>query len=216
MRGGSARRARGGGLLGTLLACLRCLPLARADPCEGPDGSEGAAFLARCAGEQVQEASAPCLAAAESLFPEAAGPGGPRCAACPEACALALAMGATNQEAPADTPACAVLLAPFPRASDYLAQVAQPVAITAQEVRDLMDVRRMQCAALRAAELEELQLPPREPERRAPRIAVLLAANAEALARYQPFVNLWRCYALRHGLGFILDTDDSEAEAHTI
>merc|ERR1712091_382500 len=30
---------------------------------------------------------------------------------------------------------------------------------------------------------------------------------------YQPFINLWRCYALRHGLAFILETDDQEVSA---
>ncbi|CAE7511957.1 unnamed protein product [Symbiodinium microadriaticum] len=27
---------------------------------------------------------------------------------------------------------------------------------------------------------------------------------------YQPFLNLWRCYSLRHGFAFVLETDDTE------
>lgn len=42
-------------------------------------------------------------------------------------------------------------------------------------------------------------------------VAVLLAATSSMLQRYQPFINLWRCYALSHGLGFILETDQGAA-----
>lgn len=42
------------------------------------------------------------------------------------------------------------------------------------------------------------------------RVAILLAATPSMLHVYQPFINLWRCYALRHGLDFILETDDTE------
>ena len=30
------------------------------------------------------------------------------------------------------------------------------------------------------------------------RIGLLLASNPEMLRTYQPFLNIWRCYALRH------------------
>ncbi|CAE8643612.1 unnamed protein product, partial [Polarella glacialis] len=40
--------------------------------------------------------------------------------------------------------------------------------------------------------------------------ALLVAATPNKLRTYQPFLNLWRCYALRHGMAFILETDDTE------
>merc|ERR1712050_203978 len=30
------------------------------------------------------------------------------------------------------------------------------------------------------------------------------------LSVYQPFINMWRCYAQRHDLAFILETDDTD------
>ena len=38
--------------------------------------------------------------------------------------------------------------------------------------------------------------------------AVLIAATPAMLKKYQPFINLWRCYALRHGHAFLLETDE--------
>merc|ERR1719387_722637 len=46
------------------------------------------------------------------------------------------------------------------------------------------------------------------------RIAMVLAGNPEILRTYQPFLNLWRCYALRHRMEFIVETDDLDLRAH--
>ena len=37
---------------------------------------------------------------------------------------------------------------------------------------------------------------------------MLIAATPAMLKKYQPFINLWRCYALRHGHAFLLETDE--------
>ncbi|CAE8596633.1 unnamed protein product [Polarella glacialis] len=44
-------------------------------------------------------------------------------------------------------------------------------------------------------------------------VAVLIAATPSMLKVYQPFINLWRCYAVRHNLAFILETDDTDVSA---
>eukprot|EP00434_Breviolum_minutum_P002167 symbB.v1.2.001907.t2/scaffold102.1/size330044/4 len=40
-----------------------------------------------------------------------------------------------------------------------------------------------------------------------------MAATSSMLQLYQPFINLWRCYALSHGMAFILETDPGKAPA---
>jgi len=78
----------------------------------------------------------------------------------------------------------------------------------------LVNARRGQCAAERRRELEGIALPIIEAAEPAgatsSQVAVLVAATPNMIPTYQPFINLWRCYSLRHGLAFILETDDTE------
>ena len=89
--------------------------------------------------------------------------------------------------------------------------------------RDVVSQKRMRCASLRQQQLLQLkeQLPPpMSPVEkysrlgRPPRIGILLAGNEEMLERYQPYINLWRCYALRHGFEFIIDTNVRHLQDH--
>lgn len=170
-------------------------------------------FVEQCA----WEAMAPprfCVHAAAVMFGLATeDPEG--CAGCREACALGLMISSTHSVA-GDTAHCSALLAPFILAKVQLRHVTGKTTLNHTDLRDAMDVRRLECAAVRRQELSRLSLPAAErPQRRLggapPRIGLLLAVNHEMLPTYQPFINLWRCYALRHGFRFILETDDLAA-----
>ncbi|CAK0864395.1 unnamed protein product [Prorocentrum cordatum] len=93
------------------------------------------------------------------------------------------------------------------------------------DLRGFIDARRSHCGIARQRELSSVVLPPSGSNTRHPldvahpalvgagatrQVAILLAATPSMLRVYQPFINLWRCYALRHGLQFILETDDTE------
>lgn len=48
------------------------------------------------------------------------------------------------------------------------------------------------------------------------RVAIVIAVGEanKILTKYQPTINLWRCYAFRHNADLLLDTDDSEIQGH--
>lgn len=90
-------------------------------------------------------------------------------------------------------------------------------------VNDYYDQRKKNCGAQRVKEMnmrfggfklaKQLERHQRKQKNRS---AIIMAvSNAqEILKTYQPFINLWRCYSLRHGYEFLLDTDDYEIIAH--
>lgn len=174
---------------------------------------------------------ATCIEMSEHLMEEAF-KDGPLCKSCPAACMLALLLQAVSLEAK-DTAQCSQTLLLLIRAYGFLGGLEPtwlPTNVDAILV-DLVDRRRAQCAALRHSELQRISLPGggdssgsasfeslRKPVAvepavgrlgrvAFPHIAVLIAAAPSMLRVYQPFINLWRCYAVRHGLGFVLDTD---------
>lgn len=159
------------------------------------------------------------------------------CDRCPEGCAMVLLIAASAAE-PTDVQVCSQSLLLYVRAYQQFADFEPHWLVDLRDnMHALVNARRGQCAAARRRELADAaaSLPPAEaeadsagdsgeaesasppcrpaapPPRRgaaAPEVAVLMAATPSMLKVYQPFINLWRCYALRHGLGFILETDD--------
>ena len=89
--------------------------------------------------------------------------------------------------------------------------------------RDVVSQKRQRCSSLRQQELlkyvHELPPPMSPAEKysrlgRQPRVGILLAGNFAMIERYQPYINLWRCYALRHGFEFIIDTNTKHLDDH--
>eukprot|EP00929_Paragymnodinium_shiwhaense_P052982 TRINITY_DN26530_c0_g1_i1.p1 TRINITY_DN26530_c0_g1~~TRINITY_DN26530_c0_g1_i1.p1 ORF type:complete len:439 (-),score=86.85 TRINITY_DN26530_c0_g1_i1:341-1657(-) len=164
--------------------------------------------------------------------------GAEACQACAEACGLVMFMAtplgggdaAIVQHDGTDT--CSHMLLMLVRSYQYLDSGIELEWLGGLlgSLPSLMEVGRMQCAAARRVELESMKLPPRgwaadaadaaaatssflsaSPWR--DQVAVLVAATPNKMHEYQPFLNLWRCYALRHGFAFILETDDTEVSA---
>eukprot|EP00439_Symbiodinium_sp_Y106_P082523 s600_g21.t4 len=162
---------------------------------------------------------------------------GSDCDFCPEACAVALLLQGLATEL-GDTARCTQTLLLLIRAHAFVTD--EPAwAIGANDIGSLAEIvfmRREHCAAIRREELARLALPPttaswaRGPESGGSvfhdQVAILVAATPnqhealncqlqltypiQQIHTYQPFLNLWRCYALRHGFAFILETDDTE------
>eukprot|EP00933_Yihiella_yeosuensis_P020572 TRINITY_DN16464_c1_g1_i1.p1 TRINITY_DN16464_c1_g1~~TRINITY_DN16464_c1_g1_i1.p1 ORF type:complete len:483 (+),score=77.11 TRINITY_DN16464_c1_g1_i1:157-1605(+) len=187
----------------------------------GPDSSlSGHTLLYEC-GAQIPEASETCLTAscllADAVMKDV---DGLSCDTCPEACALAMVICSANVQ-PKEAQHCTHHLHPFLKAKELLESVSQARSILAdpKALRDALDVQKIRCSDLQLEELRSLRWPAALPAqqasllRRAPQeetrlnVAILLASDAKALRRFQPFINLWRCYALRHNYHFILDTD---------
>lgn len=149
-----------------------------------------------------------------------------RCQQCPEGCVVVLLLQALAFPAEfEEVTSCSFSLLFYFRAYQ-LFQDFDPHWTRAllENLPALVNARRGQCAAARRRELQEVRLPPQEgpmglaepvelrwTSTRPTEVAVLLAATSSMLQRYQPFINLWRCYALSHGLGFILETDQGAA-----
>ncbi|CAE6950305.1 unnamed protein product [Symbiodinium sp. CCMP2456] len=166
-----------------------------------------------------EDSLAACVAMSENFVGTALE--GTDCDFCPKACAAALLLQGLATE-PGDTAGCTQTLLLLIRAHAFVTD--EPAwAIGADDAGSLAEivfVRREHCAAIRRQELKQLVLPPATASW--PRgtesgrfvandqVAILVAATPNQIHAYQPFLNLWRCYSLRHGFAFILETDDTE------
>lgn len=181
-----------------------------------------------------------CTVVSERLLPEAFS-NGPICAACREACALVMVLQATALGFE-NTEMCSQTLLPLIRAFMFLEELEQMHWMTDlyQILPEVVTSRRAACAVARQQEIASTPLPPGldtfsaafstgvplrassvqnaqqgagpTSQSSKKQVAVLLAATPSMLSTYQPFINLWRCYAIRHGLAFILETDDTEVQ----
>ncbi|CAK8992136.1 unnamed protein product [Durusdinium trenchii] len=140
------------------------------------------------------------------------------CEQCPEACAMVLALQGLTAELDG-TARCTQTLLLLVRAFNYVSDESTWASVDG--FGELIHVRREQCGKVRREEVKKLQLPwpsysnyrgegPGSFGQVREQVAVLAAATPNKIHAYQPFLNLWRCYALRHGLAFILETDDTE------
>lgn len=138
---------------------------------------------------------------------------------CPEACAIILALQGLTAELE-ETARCTQTLLLLVRAYGLISESEPTWAISNGGLGELVYARREQCAKVRRSEVERFRLPRHAaaPHSSAGpgsgqttgQVAVLVAATPNKIHTYQPFLNLWRCYALRHGMAFILETDDTE------
>lgn len=160
-----------------------------------------------------------CISVSHRLLADAV-TAGPGCQSCPETCALVLLL----QGVPADwectaqcTQTVPLMISAFQLLKEY--HEVEWLSKAFDILPALIHRRRGDCAAHRKMELDTLRLPHSTPPAsmfgnrsggKLPthaRDALLIAATPNMLTMYQPFVNLWRCYALRHGLAFLLETD---------
>eukprot|EP00929_Paragymnodinium_shiwhaense_P008598 TRINITY_DN112553_c0_g1_i1.p1 TRINITY_DN112553_c0_g1~~TRINITY_DN112553_c0_g1_i1.p1 ORF type:complete len:523 (-),score=104.89 TRINITY_DN112553_c0_g1_i1:88-1656(-) len=183
-------------------------------------------FLDTCA-ERLQEDTPMLCWETSARHAEGAWGSHPACQVCREACALVLLLQAMLM-IPGDMEVCSQALLPMIKAYDLLIADEGEGAfrsLTPRGIWELVDHRRIQCGKLRRRELLSLKLPDgvggggarllddASPDNSALRVGVLLAANAEMLPTYQPFINIWRCWALKHGLSLLLETDETEVRA---
>ncbi|OLQ05755.1 hypothetical protein AK812_SmicGene11023 [Symbiodinium microadriaticum] len=203
-------------------------------------GETGHSFLARCALAARSAAEAVgtgrelplgvpelrgCLDTSSQLQDEALRE--ERCSLCPEGCVLVLLLEALAFPAQhLNVRHCSLSLMFYFRASMYFKEFEPHWTLDLRDnLAPLVNVRRGQCASARERELQGRSLPQRQPSAvqtsrrghgsllREEQAAVLIAATPAMLKKYQPFINLWRCYALRHGHAFLLETDEGEAPA---
>lgn len=179
---------------------------------------------------QISEDIGGCLLVSERLLPLAFSDS-PSCQSCPEACGLSMFLAAAGTR-PDDITICSQSLLMLVRSFSFFDGAALEWAQDLYEaLPSIVESQRRNCAAMRARSLQAVRFPP-APDR-APvasaqatnarggwtsleQVAILVAATPSMVPVYQPFVNLWRCYALRHGLAFIYETDDTEvSRPHT-
>jgi len=189
-----------------------CAPIVEKSLGDACDGSSAASF-------SVQPEFVRCALLSEPLVWVAFNDGD-ACAVCPEACALILALQGLALEF-GDTASCSQTLLLLIRAFSSLERLELHwLEGSLLKLGLLVDIRKAECAAERRRELEQVVLPAWAGPLRleggqggakiADQVAVLIAATPSMLHVYQPFINLWRCYAWRHGLAFVLETDDTE------
>ncbi|CAJ1396943.1 unnamed protein product [Effrenium voratum] len=214
-------------MLATLARCQAACPAPLAEG--APSGDEIINACAQAASHAIQSAWADvpvlpadtlasrCVAMSEDLlgltFGESA-------CLCPEACAIILTMQGLTAELES-TARCTQTLLLLVRAYGFLGESEPAWASPADGgLGELVYARREQCAKVRRVEIERLRLPRSQPfakrgglkgcSQASRSVAVLVAATPNQIHTYQPFLNLWRCYAVRHGISFILETDDTE------
>ncbi|CAE7227581.1 unnamed protein product [Symbiodinium sp. CCMP2592] len=203
-------------------------------------GETGHSFLARCALAARSAAEAVgtgrelpldvpelrgCLDTSSQLQDEALREG--QRSLCPEGCVVVLLLEALAFPAQhLNVRHCSLSLMFYFRASMYFKDFEPHWTLDLRDnLAPLVNVRRGQCASARERELQGRSVPQPQPTPvqtsrrghgslpREEQAAVLIAATPAMLKRYQPFINLWRCYALRHGHAFLLETDEGEAPA---
>jgi len=208
----------------SFLCCLACHEVI-----DAVSGSTGHSLLAECTGLAVVAAQAAgtgaglaedipelftCIAKAERLIDPALAEAD-ECTNCPEACALVLILAAATADFDSVF-LCSQSLLLYMRSHIYFAKFEPHwLGELHENLPALVNARKGQCSGMRVQELDRAALPSPAQSRStkmatSDQVAVLVAATPNKLEEYQPFINLWRCYALRHGLGFILETDDTE------
>ncbi|KAF4671151.1 hypothetical protein FOZ61_005374 [Perkinsus olseni] len=165
-------------------------------------------FLGECSHE-FYEASPRCQQTAEILAPfgfeeDAAS----RCRTCAEACALALAIYATNTYI-LDMHDCTKSVLLGVRAHELLRNFGgDHAAVNESVINEVVLSRKAYCANFR---LRERQLRGRvevnSTVERSERVGLLIAVTADMLDLAQPTITLWRCWCRRWAIEFVLDTD---------